>query len=482
MLTRILYPENVAVSIITKLAIVVCQVLLGIMCFSSPWYITTSFFLCFVIGILLFIRLEWIIFLIILNVFLFENLVGFHIPERQTSIRNIIPIYGPFVYLTLAFFLIKRVTKSTSEIVQNELFLPVFFLICYALLSHFWGPPIGYSLPAYNYMLLNFLLLYFVVQSLNNETYHRQIMWFIIILGNVLAIQIFLNKYLDSSINYAINISEGADFIISYAPGISLDKSDTYRGQASFSANHTGFLLNMIISVTIGFLLGEKSRWRGKILGMVLALFIFCVLLTKSRTAAASLVLMIMFIIVIKFRLRKIILYMVFTSIGLMLLLFLTLHFSPETKGIRLFDASDKTITEVSSKSDSFRLQIWKEGFKEVKKKSCMLWGLGVDGFSYYTGISHCHNSYLGYYFDYGVAGLVFIISIVYVLAKNFLKIAKYQETYLQNMSLAMGGGLVSMAASCLLAHRYLNSNQWFFIALSYATFSLAKRELEQMF
>lgn len=122
---------------------------------------------------------------------------------------------------------------------------------------------------------------------------------------------------------------------------------------------------------------------------------------------------------------------------------------------------------------------IWIPGLKEVIRGGGI--GLGVGTYTYATLAPHAHSIYLSMLFDFGVAGVIVLMIIFWIVLKNYLRMRRFQETYLQTMFIAFSGGLVSIGVHGLVDFEYNSPVLWLFLGLYTATFLLAQRELSAL-
>ena len=451
------------------------EIFCGSMIAVLPWYFSLYLGFIALLSICLLIKLEWALFFLVPGQILMGNISGFRL--ERFSIQDAIPLYAPIIILSAIYLLFRKLTIKPNhhKVSANKFTIPSMLLVCYAYSSVFRGQNIDDTLLAGSLLLLNLAAMCTVIYLLHEEKVYHQLMWFVNHLGMISVVLVLFVLYTRISVNDFFSLMPGIEFV--YKLNF-LDPKGTgvYRANISLAANQVGSIFNMITAITIGLFLNEKNSSKKLYLSLTIALFIICTFMTRSKAAAYSLVPMLIFFIVFFREFRKhAIRNFILMIVGLTLLFAIMLQLSPESrKGIRINPAGQSAETGLS-----FRLDAWKAGFAKLKQKNSCIVGLGTGGYqNLVTYPSHAHNTYLGIYFDYGIVGLAFIAFILIVLTSDFLKIFRHQETYLQKMSLAVGGGLFATGLTCLVGQRYTSGYIWLFIALGYATFSLARQEL----
>lgn len=305
-----------------------------------------------------------------------------------------------------------------------------------------------------------------------NEEIHRKFMWSWVFSGIISALLTILSITYVPNVVVNEKIIDLINFIFIYSAKLHDIKS---RGFALGHPNYTSLVLNLSICVTIGLILFEERLSKKIFLIISVGFMIFANFLTTSKGGGVAFFLMCYFLLFFSSISRKRFYWNIsFFTILCLVLFILALRYIHETKTPRLANIGH----EVSIKA---RFEIWASGIKYMKQNFLVFSGLGPGGFEYYTKFSHSHNIYLSFFFDYGLAGVLFLITVILIILKLIWDIRSSifkQHTYLQTMSLAFCAGWLAIGIHGLVESFYNNHALWLFLALTISTLQLAKTEL----
>jgi O-antigen ligase len=277
-------------------------------------------------------------------------------------------------------------------------------------------------------------------------------MWCLIFSGIFLSIQTFLSfsTVITDIKEIKFKIFDWLLFVVYHKLGRG-QHSGWFAGQAVTTAT-----LNIIIFVAMGLFLTEKSKLKIWFLRIVIVMTIF-------------------FFLFISTKLRKNFLKNSLIVISMILLILLSTKYISKHKTPRAVQVS-----AAKGSSLALRLKYWNEGFYQVSKRSLTLSGLGIGGYTAVNrmAILHPHNLYFHLLFDFGFIGIIFICAVILILARIFLKIVNYQETYLQNMSIAFASAFICIGISGVVSFTYYLSMLWLLLALGSSTFYMTQKEL----
>lgn len=89
----------------------------------------------------------------------------------------------------------------------------------------------------------------------------------------------------------------------------------------------------------------------------------------------------------------------------------------------------------------------------------------------------HGHSIYFSTVFDFGILGLLVLITTVIILARLFLTSIWFQLSYLQIMGVALLGGLINIGTHGLVDFEYNNPLIWIYLGLTFCTINLIRWE-----
>lgn len=470
--------ENIFNIFIPKWAgILLLQIGLGLLCIFSPWYLVIPFSISFALVILLCIRFRWWAYIFVF----FIPLIGMKNPGfvvEAASTRNVVFSREtlPLIILLSVFpffaFILQKSAKLHKDTMRSPFFIPILLFVYYSFITFFWSPAnINLDLFYFIYLILDISLFYFLFHVIDNEGFHKRLMWCLIFLGIFLSIQTFL------SFSTVITDIKGIKFkifdwllFVVYHKLVKGQHSGWFAGQGVTAAT-----LNIIIFVAMGLFLTEKSKARIWFLRAVIAMLFVAVFSVGNRGGIYSLVTTIFFFLFISTKLRKNFLKNSLIVISMILLIFLSTKYVGKHQTPRAVQVST-----AKGSSLALRLEYWKEGFEQVSKRSLTLSGLGIGGYTAVNrmAVLHPHNLYFHLLFDFGFIGIIFICAVILILARIFLKIVNYQETYLQNMSIAFASAFICIGITGVVSFTYYLSMLWLLLALGSSTFYMTQKEL----
>jgi O-antigen ligase len=460
--------------------IILLQLGIGLLCVILPCDVTIVIFFFFFLFILLYVKFQWAVYII---VFL-TPLIGEKDPMLVFFLaggteRGMLPILLVITSITAFHFIIRKSLRiNTIDSRTNPLIVPVIILLLYSIISVFWTP----SSVTHNMIHIVFLtfsaMAFFVIFGIvDNEIIHRRMMWCLVFSGIFLSIQTIVSAYfvLDDPItiklieNLYIKLDANAE-LTTRCRGLYLDTLQT------------SIVLACLIPIAGSLLLYERSRSRKIFLGFAIVFFLVATFLTKSRVGIWSIMPMIFLFLFINHQLRKKFFQAVFITTLLFVIIFLGSEqlsrnvLFPESRESRVANLED---TESKGGAIGSRLYYWKIGFDALRKNSLTFIGLGAGGYNYYNSKLLPHNLYLGLFFDYGMIGVIFFSYIIFTVFCEVIRSLEHQRTYLESMSIIWAVILFGMGIMSLTYLSHYFPFVWIFLGISYSTFTLARKELE---
>lgn len=438
-----------------------------------PWYVYFGVLSTFVICFFFFLKLEWGGYFLLVVVPILANYIGFFINFPELTYSSVIPLFAPFLFASFFYLGVYKAAKlKIPKSGKNPLTIPIAIFFIYSIFSILWGPRFGWSLMAISLLFINTLLFSFTSKMVFSEESHRRFMWAWIISGIFSATLTVLSIPLTPNIIFNEKFVDLINFFFVYNTKMHDIKS---RGFAIGHPNYTALILNISICVSLGFILIEQHLFKKIFLCISTSFMIFANFLTMSKGGGGAFLAMCYFLLSFSsISRRRLFRNMVVFTILCFFLFILALKYIHETKTPRLANIGH----EVSIMT---RFEIWSAGLRYMKQHFLVFSGLGPGGFEYYTKFSHSHNIYLSFFFDYGLAGVLFLITVILIILKLLWDIRSSifkQHTYLQTMSLAFCAGWLAIGIHGLVESSYNNHALWLFLALTISTFQLAKTEL----
>ena len=444
----------------------------AVVCAYFPWYQSLIMLIAFLSGVLILVRPEIAVYLMAILVPLFGNRLGFYFDFTQIGLKTSKTI--PFYQLFLLFGVVSIYFRKTSCLEERRSFsnpLPFTAALLfgfYAFLSLSWAPFQNYSKVVFYFVVMNFAIYYLVPSVVSNERIHRRLMVFWVIAGIVISVLTVLSyDNIPEKEFFAKRVASWATFIFNTTTEIK------YRGHGIGHPNNTSLTLNMAFFITLGLFIADKSVRRRILLGAAGLFILFADLLTASKGGIGSLLLAFYFFCIFSSTIRKkTFKYLVAAHVVVVLLLSLSILYTATNRTPRLL----KTSYRGQTVSLDNRYEIWNAGLDQMKRRNLLLKGLGPGGFERSTEYPHAHSHIFSFFFDYGIAGLLFVV-VFYVsflvFYWKFIQKNRVQESYSQIMSLAFIAGTVAVVIHGTIDHNDVKSVIRLVFAMAVATIRL---------
>lgn len=393
-----------------------------------------------------------------------------------------LPFFVPITIAVFAGYLLSRWSKL-REFQTNKLRTAFIILLVYGAGLTFYVPNFWHSFHQYFILVFNLMLFTVVFHSIEDEQAHRKVMWFwvfIAIATGLFSSSLFLMTGDALKISYPI--SEHLVFKMLVGVGAAAPTGLISRAHAFSTPHELGFFMNMSSAIAMGLMLSEKNKLRRWFLIGVIYFFICINLLTLGRGALGGLIIMLAFFVVaVKVMRKRFFMFSVLFIVGLIVTL------QGENLIMNTVFLRDPVVTRIVKITETFankagienqapqRMEIWKKGFKNLKKSNLL--GVGPGNVKYYQRDPHAHSVYFSFLFDFGLVGLGVIIFIAGTLLLGMLKFVDRQTNYMQLMNVSILGGGFAVGVHALVDFEYNTAVVWLFLAVAFATLSLTKQE-----
>lgn len=472
------------------------MILWGLMAAFLPWYLVILVSILGALSVLFLVNFKISLYFLLCLLPIAADSIGIHFKAPWNNpLTDIIPLYLPISLIAVAGLFFNKAARLQTYSVKNPFNKLFFILFCWAVLLILWVPnlsikaidsshgmqgrvitishkttPLQHNLFQLFILANNILLFYLIINSIEKESFHRRIMWWWIMVGIFVAMFTFFVAYIDPAPNFIkiIKIWYNTSLKIYLTPG-------PFRGSYFASPHLTALILNMFSGITFGMALAEKKKSRKVILGVITTFMMLSNLLTLTKGGLVGLLVMLHFFLLSFSSLRKNFFRNLILLYSILLVIFiLQVRISKEYK-LQRTPRFLYTRGYIGAGSTRAKI-IWIPGFKYFIRTGGT--GLGVGTFSYATISPHAHSIYLSVLYDFGVVGVIIFAITVLILAKNYINMIRFQQTYLQIMFLACCGVLLAIGAHGFIDFEYNYPVIWLFMGLYTATFLLAQREL----
>ncbi|WP_339138546.1 MAG: O-antigen ligase family protein [Candidatus Electrothrix sp. GW3-4] len=455
----------------------------------TPWYISTVVFVCTLLSLIILFKPSWGLYLLVLLVPATPFSIGFIIVapwnyEIATRYADIIPFFTPLVPLTVAGLLFIKFSRLEQVSFRDPLLLISLLLLGYAGISLNWSANPEHSVFEFFHFLINVLLYLSIVALIDDKKKYRILMWTWIIsitVQGIIAMALFAYESVIVSHHllptFLFHFRMYGDMLLpNGAPNPAAGLQDFHE---------TSLLTNMAAALCFGMLFTVPKRSKKFALLALLFLFLlFISMRTESRAGIGAMLVMLMALALLipplKYRqVRTSVLFIVCAgSLYAATHLYLYTMTEVDQKPRMVFIIEEilgggKLIDTGHKKKESGRMYMYKRAFRTFFSNQPQR-GLGIGNLKYLVLLPHAHSLYFSLILDFGLAGLLFLAALVYILLQRLYLIIKLPDSPNRTMALAATSGLIGAATHCLVDFEYLYTSLWLFLGLVMTSYNMA--------
>ncbi|MCW5202253.1 O-antigen ligase family protein [Desulfobulbus sp. US4] len=440
-------------------------------------------------GLIIFFKPAWGLYLLVLLVPATPFSVGFIIVapwnyEIANRYADIIPFFTPLVPLTIAGLLFIKFSRLEQVNFRDPLLLISMLLLGYAGISMTWSANPEHSVFAFSIFLGNVLLYLAVVALTNNKERYRVLIWTWIIsmtVQSIIAMSLFSYK----NVTVSHDLLPTFLFHFKMFGGMLQDTGAPNPAAGLQDFHETSLLTNMAAAFTFGMLFTVPKRSKKfALLALLFLFFLFITMRTESRAGIGSMLVMLttlaLLIPPLKYRrLRTSVLFIIcagslYTATHLYLYTMTDVDKKPRMVFIiEEILGGGKLIDTGHKKKEGGRMYMYKRAFRTFFSNK-PLRGLGVGNLKYLVLLPHAHSLYFSLILDFGLAGLLFLAALVYILLQRLYLIIKLPGSPTRTMALAATSGLIGTSVHCLIDFEYLYTSLWLILGLVMTSYNMA--------
>ena len=451
-------------------------VLVGILIILLPWTLVSLLFIAVFLALLLLRTEMGLMYLLISMALLGRTLLGFDFDTSWSNNGTIFPFYMPFLFAVLLARTIKGLPHIDSPANKSAYVSLTLFLALWGVMSLIWTENKLHGLLVQLELILNISIFLYCLYALRSEATLRKAMWFwtcfAVVVGFICLVRLYIPFgpfQCDYEIVNNIFLRGGIGSVQRRAMGIA-------------NPNASALFLNISIAVALSLWATERDKLQVWMLSVIVLFFVFVLLSTGSKGGLISLFVLTFYLLVVFRHFRKRILRNSLVCFTLLVLLITTIHILRSSEGeYRVTAALTGGVEGALQEDTSFssRLGIWKDGWSALVEESAGL-GLGPGGFTHHCAPHpHAHNIYFSIIFDFGLAGLLFLMLFSVALLRNMAISLRNQETRLQILLVFLSSGLVALAAHGLVDHMYSRTVLWLYLGVVAAAALLSTKKDE---
>jgi hypothetical protein len=415
-----------------------CGVILGLGYLVLPKYIyflTVIIALVFVVG---FLKPEYTFYLMFLIIV--EEMIHIFITIAPIFQVRYFPYQIPLLATIIG--LIAHSFLRLREINRTPLDIVIWLLWGMEMVSILWAPNVEVAMHHFFFLTTNLMLYYAIVTIIENEAILKKLIKVWIFAGVASSLGVILSQWIDLGELISFSKTSG----ISLRFGLHADRPAGVAG-----TDHVAGFMS-----TAGFMVLASMAWdkrtKVRILYTMILLFLLVgIILTRSRGVLFGFVGGYFFFLFIHSDLRKN--FLKFSAIGLVVLSITILLTAPGfidriligfgyTGKLYLTDGNSyyqgtEAATELGEGLSGLEIRyVWMvNGLREmVDHPLKIIFGLGISGFIYYSGghntvtSPEANNSFLAFFYDLGLFGVILLIVLIHILLKNFIYFIKVTD------------------------------------------------------
>ncbi|MCG6552464.1 MAG: O-antigen ligase family protein [Candidatus Magnetominusculus sp. LBB02] len=468
-------------------------------CALYPFYIVLSVNALLLSCLVFCIKPMWGVYLLIFLVPVARDNIYVAIGSQwnfkvNDAYTNLFPVFTPFFLFTCAGFLMHKGASLWPTEIRNPARPFLILIALYAAFTLFWSKNILSGIFQYYYLISNIMLLVIVVAAADTEQSNKKLMWLTALSCLIQSVLSYCFRFVQTTIVEHDFIGNSVWGIRNYGGILSVDDSPI-QAHGLQEAHETSMLMNIFMGVSAGLFLTEKSPKRKIFIALCFLTGLSVLIGTESRGAAAAFVAMGMFFIFLYQKTSKRLVRSAIVFLAALLAFYaveqkvFSVMAGKEETIMRLLRLGQETVATgdvldpgLSQKSGSGpgRKTIWGIGFSGLADGTWPV-GLGIGNYKFTYKTPHSHSLMFSFLFDFGLVGLVLFLLIVYVIIKSYLKIYKFQNTYLEVMSLCLMSALVAVAFQGCFDFDYTYPIFWLFGGLLFSTLLLANKRSPQL-
>ena len=226
------------------------------------WHYIVPVTLCFLFLPFFFIQYKIGICLLIPLITVLWNFTGVYLniadfPSHINAFRYVIPLYLPLYFFMVATFIVRKSTGLEPKLeTKNPLAIPMVLLFIYITLNIIISPTV-YHFLNWSFLCLNISIYYFIINIVNNEAFHRRLMWFWVLSGFIVTVLVFgkviINPDPSLEFRYQYPLTDNIYLFLVFVNWYE-------RGHGIGSPAYTSVLLNLTTSIVFGLFIYEKKK------------------------------------------------------------------------------------------------------------------------------------------------------------------------------------------------------------------------------
>lgn len=484
---------------LTWLSLFLYLVCNAVLCVLYPFYIVFGVNVLLILLFLVSIKPGWGVYLLIFLVPISRDstylaFTGQWNVKINDSYINLIPVFTPVFIFTYAGYLLHKGASLWGSEVRNPANVLFVLIAGYAAVTLLWSKDIPHSIFQYYYLITNIMLLTLIVSTIATEETHRTMMWCLVLSGLFEALLSYYFRFVDTAIVEHKFLGDIVFGVRNYGGLMSIDDSPI-QAHGLQEAHETSLWMNIFMGGAASLFLTEKSKKRRIFLAFCFIAGLSVLIGTESRAGAAAFITMGLFFLFFYQKTSK-----YFVRNAILFLAAVLVFYVVEQKafsvaagkedtimrllmlGEKAVDSGDVIDPGIAQKEGAGpgRRTIWGLGFAGLGGLTGKLpVGLGIGNYKYIYRAPHSHSLPFSFLFDFGLIGFALFLLIIYVIVKYCMKVFKFQNTYIQIMSLCFMSTLVAVIFQGCFDFDYTYPIFWLFGGFLFSTLLLATKHSE---
>ncbi|PIE59440.1 MAG: hypothetical protein CSA32_03555 [Desulfobulbus propionicus] len=425
----------------------------------------TGLLLCTVI----FFKLEFGILASIFFFFLLFRLDLLAFPSGQKFAEVIYAGSSGLIVVTFLVWQFRKAARLEAGTGHNPLNILFFFFISWACITLLWSKNLNHGLNMLFSMGINLLLVQMLCVLVQSQQDIYSLLRFLIVLGLILSLTTIGSKWYLYEYEYRFTFSD-IDWRLIMAVGgdnLALNLNmDNMRAAGFAPANHAAFGLNIFIFTVIAAVFNARTMLKKGLYLLLVMLMIISLILTGSKGGVGSMLIGLAVILLANPAIRgSRISWNILFGVVIICSIIIALMLGEG----RLSEAARSgQSSEMTNRSLSARVDIWKRGFEESDNSLSLFfgYGLGTSAEKAKT-LPHMHSFYFSAILDLGIIGLALYLGIILYIAKLLITcIRTTPSRYMKNFLSCFSGALVASLINGLVMAEFCFPFFWILLGV----------------
>lgn len=426
---------------------------------------TNVFFAGLLLCAIIFFRLDVGILASIFFFFILFRLDLLILPKGQRYEEIIYIGSSALVVITYLVWQLRKFSKLSVGAGHNPISILLIFFIFWAAITLFWTTNLAHGFNMLFSMSINLLLVHMLCVFVQTPRSISSLLKLLTVLGAILGLLTITSKWYLYEYTFGYDNTPYNLIMAIGGDNLSLN-SDNMRAGGFAPANHAAFGLNIFIFAILSSVFHSDTLKKKTGYLFIVMILIISLVLTGSKGGFGSMIIGMAFVLLTNPTIKDHrISWNIFFSFVIIVSIICALMMGEG----RLSEAAKSGATsDMTNRSLSARITIWKNGFKESGDNLSLIVGYGLGASAKKAAIlPHMHSFYFSTILDLGIIGMSLYLSIIFYAMKNLRQcIRSTSSRYIKNLLSCLAGALVSALINGLVMSEFTFPFFWILLGL----------------